>query len=402
MKYFIGLVLFTFLFSFIGFQLESDYKKIHSNAIVIDTHNDLVGRIMDGEDLSVRTTHGHSDLPRFIEGGIDVQVFSIFVSPGEPKNKYYSIANRQIDSVESFLRKSSGKAVIGRSSEDIMKLTSDGKFVVMLGIEGGHAIQDDIQNLEHFYKRGVRYMTLTWNNSTSWAISATDEEANKSKTGKKGLSSLGIKVVQKMNQLGMIVDVSHLGETAFWDVVKYTTKPVMASHSSVWTICPNRRNLKDDQIKAIAKTGGVVCVNFAPFFIDSSFASMEKSMLENNKERIDKFSAEQKTDIELKDKTVAQFLNKEYSRILPSVKQLADHIDYIVKLVGIDYVGLGSDYDGISVAPLGLEDVTCYPNITKELVRRGYKEPDIRKILGENFIRVLKQNENNNNKSFSH
>lgn len=399
MKYIVGLVLFIFILSFIGLQSKPDYRKIHKNAIIIDTHNDLVGRIMDGEDLSVRTNHGHSDLPRFIEGGVDAQVFSIFVSPSKSPKDYYSIANSQIDSVESFVKHTSGKAEIAKSADEIRNLNSEGKFVVMLGIEGGHAIQDDIQNLEHFYKRGVRYMTLTWNNSTSWAISATDEEANKSKSGKNGLSALGIKVVQKMNRLGMIVDVSHLGEKAFWDVIKSTTKPVIASHSSVWAICPNRRNLKDDQIKAIAKTGGAVFINFAPFFIDSTFVSAEKEIRLKNKSVIDSIKS---LKIKNADELIDSLLRKSYSEIKPDISKLVDHIDYIVKLVGIDYVGLGSDYDGISVAPLGLEDVTCYPNITKELVGRGYKEANIKKILGENFIRILKQNEDNTNKSFSY
>jgi membrane dipeptidase len=393
MKYFIGLILFTFIISLIGFQIQADYKNIHFNSIVIDTHNDIVGRMMSGEDISVRTNNGHSDLPRFLEGGVDVQILSIFVSPSSPEKKYYSIANYQIDSIESFIKRSGGKAVIGKSADEIRNLAAAGKFVAMLGIEGGHAIQADITKLDRFYKRGVRYMTLTWNNSTSWATSSSDETKAGEKQKKKGLSKLGIQIVKHMNEIGMIVDVSHVGEKTFWDVINVTTKPIIASHSSVYTICQNKRNLKDEQIRAIAKNGGVVCVNFAPFFIDSSFAAKEKLMLEKNKDRVDKFRALQKTDNLLKEKTVSQLLTKEYAEILPSVKQLVDHIDYIVKLVGVEYIGLGSDYDGISITPAGMEDVTCYPKITEELVRRGYSESDIKKILGENFLRVLKHNE---------
>ncbi|MBI5020613.1 MAG: membrane dipeptidase [Ignavibacteriales bacterium] len=393
MKYFLGLILFTFIISMIGFQIQTDYRNIHFNSIVIDTHNDVVGRVMDGEDISVKTNAGHSDLPRFLEGGVDAQIFSIFVSPGKPKKEYYSIANRQIDSIDNFVRKNEGRVVLGRSVNEIRNQVSVGEFVVMLGIEGGHAIQDDITKLDHFYKRGVRYMTLTWNNSTTWATSARDENKVGGKRKKKGLSKLGTQIVKHMNEIGMIIDISHAGEKTFWDVIDLTTKPIIASHSSVYSICPNGRNLKNEQIRAIAKNGGVICVNFAPFFIDSGFAANEKLMLKNNKRRVEEFRTQQKADIKLKDKTVLQLLEKEYSEILPSVKKLVDHIDYIAKLVGVDYVGLGSDYDGIQVAPLGMEDVTCYPKITEELVRRGYSESDIKKILGENFLRVLKHNE---------
>ncbi|MBA4312038.1 MAG: membrane dipeptidase [Chlorobiaceae bacterium] len=393
MKYFFGLILFTFITSLIGFQIQTDYRKIHFHSIVVDAHNDVVGRMMSGEDISVKTSHGHSDLPRFLDGGVDVQIFSIFVSPRQPAKEYYSIANRQIDAIESFIKRSDGKAAFGNSADEIKKLVIAGKFVAMLGIEGGHIIQNDITKLDHFYKRGVRYMTLTWNNSTSWSTSANDETQQSGKSKKKGLSKLGIKIVKHMNEIGMIVDVSHVGEKTFWDVINVTTKPIIASHSSIYTICPNKRNLKNEQIRAIAKNGGMVCVNFAPFFIDSGFAAKEKLMLEKNKERVDEFRAQQKNDVKLKEKTLSQFLHKEYAEILPSVKQLVDHIDHVAKLVGIDYVGLGSDYDGISVAPAGMEDVTCYPKITEELVRRGYSESDIKKILGENFLRVLKHNE---------
>lgn len=390
MKYLVTSIVLSFLSFFGGFQTGNDYKKIHSDAIVVDAHNDVVQRILEGEDISYRTTKGHSDLPRFKESGIDVQIFSIWVPPQPAKRSYFEQANRQIDSIDSFVLRNQEQVALAKTTKDIEKFIRNGKFVVMLGMEGGHPIGDELGNLDFFYKRGIRYLTLTWNNSISWATSARDEEQDSSRSLKKGLSPLGEKVIKKMNELGMIIDVSHLGEKAFWDVIRTTTKPIIASHSCAWSLCPNRRNLKDDQIKAIAKTGGAVFINFAPFFIDSTFSRKERAMREQNKARIDSFRASQTKNNALKDVSVEEFLQGEYLEIRPSLSKLIDHFDYVAKLVGIDYVGIGSDFDGISVTPMDMDDVTFLPNLTRELLKRGYAVEDVQKILGGNFIRILK------------
>jgi membrane dipeptidase len=374
-------------------QNTDDFRKFHRDALVIDTHNDCVIRIVNGEDLSGETGHGHSDLPRFKEGGVDVQVFAVFVPPSWEQVSYFQQANSQIDSVESFAGKNISKMRLVRTSIDIRNASAKGIFAVMLGMEGGHPLENSLEKLKHFYDRGVRYVTLTWNNSTDWATSSADEDTKSDKRAYKGLSELGVELIREMNKLGMMIDVSHLGEHSFWDVIKTTKKPIIASHSSVWTLCPNKRNLTDNQLKAIAANGGIVCINFASSFIDSGFSSKEKRLREENKTRIDSFIAVRKSNPSLQNISVGDLLKDEYRKIRPPLTKLIDHIDYVVKLIGVDHVGLGSDFDGISSTPLDMDDVSCFPNITRELLKRGYPEGDIKKILGENFLRVLESQE---------
>ncbi len=374
-----------------GFKGEGNYRRIHFDAIVVDTHNDVVQRILAGEDISVRTSHGHSDLPRFKEGGLDVQVFSIWVPPEKTSRSFYAQANEQIDSIENLVRRNPAKAGFARTSKDIEILLGQGKIVTMYGLEGGHCIEDDVTKLENLYNRGVRYMTLTWNNSTSWATSAKDETEKGDKLKHKGLTEFGKQVVHKMNELGMMVDISHVGEQTFWDAIKTTTKPVIASHSSVWTLCHHRRNLNDEQIKAVAKTGGVVFINFNPGFIDSTYSAKSAQLEERYKNRIDSLMKTVQGDDFIKEQYTTELMKNEYEPIRPLLKTLVDHFDYIAKLVGVDHVGIGSDFDGISVTPKDMDDVTFLPNITKELLKRGYSEVDVKKILGGNFLRVLRE-----------
>jgi membrane dipeptidase len=387
--------LFTVLLSISVFSFaQVDYRKLHFDALVVDTHNDVVQRILDGEDISFPTHHGHSDLPRFKEGGLDVEMFSIWVPPEKTSRSYYDQANEQIDSIESFVRRNPSQVGMARSAEEIERLVSKGKFVAMLGMEGGHPIGNDVRKLLHFYNRGVRYLTLTWNNSTDWASSARDESDPSAKLKHRGLTEFGRQVIKKMNELGMMVDISHVGEETFWDVMKVTRKPIIASHSSAWALCHHWRNLKDDQLKAIAANGGVVFINFAPWFIDSTFAAKDSLMRKRNKARIDSFRAGSKGGGFLTEIAVAESLKDEYLQIRPPLKLLIDHFDYVARLIGVDHVGIGSDFDGISVTPLEMDDVTDLPNITRELLKRGYSASDIKKILGENFLRVLRANTN--------
>ena len=247
----------------------------------------------------------------------------------------------------------------------------------------------NIEYLDKLYERGVRYMTLTWNNSTPWATSAADETTKKDSLPHKGLTDFGKEVVKRMNELGMIIDVSHVGEQTFWDAISITTKPVIASHSCVWTLCPHRRNLKDDQIKAIGKNGGVIHLNFYAGFIDSTYESKIAVFLKQHK-------AEEDSLIKLKIQPdyarimVAELHKDETSGLRPSLSVLLDHLDYIVKLIGVDHVGMGSDFDGIEAPPKELNGVEDYPLVTKALMERGYSKKDIKKILGGNFMRVFK------------
>lgn len=368
---------------------QTDYRTLHFDAVIADTHNDVVQRILDGEDIGKRTARGHSDLPRFREGGVDIEMFSIWVAPEKQKRTYFDQANEQIDSLESLIRRNSANMGLARNNREIQDLLRERKFVAMFGLEGGHPIMDDVGKLEYFYRRGVRSMTLTWNNSTSWASSASDETMHPEKLRQKGLSESGRNIVRRMNELGMIVDVSHVGEATFWDVIKTTNKPVIASHSSVWRICHHRRNLTDDQLKAVASTGGAVFINFLPNFIDSTFSAKETSLRRRHKREIDSLRSVWKGDAFSFDNAVAEMLKDEYRAIRPPLSVLIDHFDYAMKLIGPDHVGIGSDFDGISTTPLDMDDVTFLPNITRELLRRGHSVEDVRKVLGGNFLRIV-------------
>lgn len=375
------------------------YKKIHDKAIVVDTHNDILMKATDDDatnhgasvfvfdkDLTGKT---HSDLARWKTGGLDVQLFSVFCD-GKMVNPY-QYANRQMDTLDAVAARNPDKMVKVANTAALLKAVHQHKLAAMFGVEGGHMIEDDLNKLDVLYKRGARYMTLTWNNSTSWATSAFDETFSKNLTHK-GLTDFGKQVVKRMNDLGMLVDVSHVGEQTFWDVIATTTKPIIASHSSVYNLCHHQRNLKDEQIKAIAKNGGVVQINFNPGFIDSSFAKKETDFFQRHKNEMDSLT---KTGIS--DWNVQDYLYKKYAgetnAMRPPLSMLIGHIEYIINLVGVDYVGLGSDFDGINITPQQLDDVTSYPLITKALVEKGYSKKDITKILGGNFLRVLKANE---------
>jgi membrane dipeptidase len=263
--------------------------------------------------------------------------------------------------------------------------------VALIGLEGGHMIENDPAKLDQIFSGRLGYMTLTWNNSTSWASSAMDETLRPDSIKHKGLTEFGKQIVRMMNERGIIVDLSHTGEQTFYDALATTTKPVLLSHSSVWSICPVFRNIKDDQIRAVAKNGGVICINFYSGFIDSNFAK-KMSELEGTRGKQIKDSLQQFYDAAKLNDIWRQRFSSELEPLRPTLAQMVDHIDYIVKLVGDEYVGIGSDYDGVSSLPVGLDDVTTYPRITEELLRRGYSRKSIRKILGQNVLRVMKAN----------
>ncbi len=368
-------------------------RNIHNRSVLIDTHNDFPsngvsnGQLFDS-DLRGKT---HSDLARMKEGGVDIQIFSIFCG-GEQVNPY-AWAHREIDSVHAWVKRNPEKMAWVRNSSDLTKAVKKGKLGTMLGVEGGHMIEDDLGKLDTLFQRGVRYMTLTWNNSTTWASSALDETTHPETLKQMGLSDFGKTVVRRMNELGMIVDVSHNGEKTFWDVIELTNKPIIASHSSAYALSPHRRNLKDDQLRAIARNGGVVHVNFYAGFIDSTYEEKAGQFRKRERNKVDSLirTGMQPDYARI---NVAREHADEYLKIRPSISLLLDHIDHIVKVAGIDHVGLGSDFDGIEAPPRELNGAEDFPKITEGLVQRGYSAKDIKKILGGNFIRVLKANEN--------
>ena len=374
-----------------GQTYAQSYKKIHRKAIVVDTHNDILMKAADkgfvfDQDLTGKT---NSDLARWKKGGLDVQLFSVYCD-GDLKNPF-AYANREMDSLDAVVARNPDKIVKVANYVELIKAVKQHKIAAMFGVEGGHMIEDDLNKLEALFKRGARYLTLTHNIAPSWATSAADE-TTKPDLLHKGLTDFGRQVVQRMNQLGMIIDVSHAGDQTFRDVIKMTTKPIIASHSSVYSLVPHRRNLKDEQIKAIAKNGGVIQINFNPGFIDSSFGKKEIAFLKKHAAENDSLLKSGMGDFYTLDYLYNKYA-EEANSMRPPLSMLIQHIEYVINLVGVDYVGLGSDFDGINLTPLQLDDVTTYPLITKALVEKGYSKKDITKILGGNFLRVLKANE---------
>lgn len=375
------------------FVSAQSYRKLHQRALVVDTHNDFPNQSMEKNVSFDQNLKGitHSDLKRMKQAGIDVQVFSIWCDGSFGAGKGYARANRQIDSLYAWTGRNPSDMMITKTPEDLKTAVKQKKLAVMMGVEGGHMIEDNLQYLDQLYERGVRYMTLTWNNSTSWASSAMDETKNTHPDAKKGLTDFGKQVVKRMNELGMIVDLSHVGEQTFWDAIGVSTKPVIASHSCVHRLCPVFRNMKDEQIKAMAKNGGVIHLNFFSGFLDSSFAGRNTAFLQAHKKERDSLRAINPEPYYTEEYLFARY-PEEVKALRPPLSLLMDHLDYIVRLVGVNHVGLGSDFDGISSAPQQLDDVTGFPLITKALQERGYSKKDIRKILGENFLRVFRAN----------
>lgn len=378
------------------FTFSQSYKKLHFKSFVADTHNDIPSSAIEKNvafdtDLKGKT---HSDLNRMFAGGVDAQMFSIFCD-GEQKDPY-NYANREIDSVYAWAQRNPARMMMVYNPSDLQTAIQQKKLAALLGMEGGHMMENDLNKLELLYKRGVRYMTITWNNSTPWATSAADETTQGGKLnadGKKGLTGFGEQVIKRMNELGMMVDVSHVGEQTFWDITKITTKPIIASHSCVWNLCPHRRNLKDEQIKAIAKSGGVIFLNFYAGFIDSTYERKRDAFLKQHQSEVEELIKQGKQ----KDYALMMVGDKykdEMKAMRPPLAVLLNHLDYIVKLVGVDHVGLGSDFDGIEAPPLELDGVEDMPLITKALLERGYSKKDIQKILGGNFMRVFTANQN--------
>lgn len=368
------------------------YQRIHRKAVMVDTHNDLLTAVIEKKlqldsDLKGKT---HSDLNRFLQAGVDLQLFSVWCD-GEKQNPF-AWANREMDTLLAVAQRNPDKLMITDNLASMESAWKQGKLVGLFGVEGGHMIENDLNKLDQLYTKGARYMTLTWNNSTSWASSAWDETMQPEKLTQKGLTPFGKQVVQRMNQLGMLVDLSHVGVQTFWDAINTTTKPVLVSHSNCHAICPVPRNLTDEQIKAIGKNGGVIHLNFYSGFVDSSFKQKETAFLQAHSRELDSLK-----QTGMQQEYAMSILTNKYAdevyNIRPTLDQLLNHLDHIVRLIGVDHVGMGSDFDGITSAPKELNDVTDYPLITKALLERGYAKKDIEKILGKNFLRILKANQ---------
>ena len=364
--------------------------KFHQAAILADTHNDILSIVAEkGYDIGTNLIgKTHSDLRRFKTGGVDIQVFSIFCDERYGNGTAFNHAIRELDSLRSIASRNADEMEIVHNPNQLNSAIRKGKLACLSGVEGGHMIEEKIEYLDTFYNRGVRYMTLTWNNSTPWATSAADESRGRTPFGSKGLTAFGKEVVARMNQLGIMVDLSHVGEQTFYDAISVTSKPVIASHSSVYKLCPHPRNLNDDQIRAIAKTGGVIFINFYSEFIDSTFARNKEAFLRKHQPETDSLKGAGWESSHIEELFFRKY-SAETELFRPPLEKMIDHFDYVIKLVGVNHVGIGSDFDGIESAPKELNGVEDFPKVTQALLNRGYSKKDLRKILGGNFLRVF-------------
>jgi membrane dipeptidase len=366
-------------------KLWAKALALHEEAIVIDTHCDTPMVMMSrGVDIGIRQVETEVDLPRMKEGGLDAVFFAIYVSNEMDLKHPFKEGMAIVDEVYRQVEKYPQLAEIATASADIYRLHRSGKRAILMGLENGGPIEDSLRFLRQFYRLGIRYITLTHARHNRICDSATGGKARWN-----GLSPFGKSVVAEMNRLGMVIDVSHVSDATFWQVVKLSKYPVMASHSCVRSLCHVPRNLSDDMIRAIARQGGVVQLNFYSAFLDEGYRKkseeVEKKLAPQIEALREKYKGEEGEFWQAYGK-----LWRKHAPPRPSVDTLIDHVDYIVKLVGIDYVGLGSDFDGASSFPGGLGDVSKYPVITYHLLKRGYRPAAIKKILGGNFLRVFK------------
>lgn len=365
---------------------------IHRRAIAIDMHADTTQRLLDEQlDISRRLPDGHFDSVRARVGGLDAQFFSIWVEPqlfGAGGAGAMKRADDQIAVVRALPQKYPETWELATTSADIRRIAAAGKLAALMGLEGGYAVDDRLENVQRYYEMGVRYMSPAWSVSTSWAGSSNDEVGQT-----RGLNDFGKSVIREMNRLGMMVDVSHVSDKTFWDIINTSSKPIIATHSGCRAIANVPRNLDDEMIRAIAKGGGIVCVLFYPAFLEPGWEDQKKKVDAEIASLVQNASEQEAGSIAQKKIARDLVRRDEYAKRLPrtNVSRLVDHIDHIVKLVGVDYVGVGSDFDGVQSTLSDLATVEDLPNLTRELLLRGYSESDIEKILGGNVLRLMEE-----------
>ena len=361
-------------------------RAVHESGLLIDGHNDLPWRLraevgdmgFDKFDLSQKHSAGHTDIPRLREGGLKAQFWSVYIPTSQPNPA--RTVTEQIDLVHRMAERYPETFEVAYTADDIERIVKSGKIASLIGIEGGVAIENSLGQLRAFYRMGVRYMTLTHSDTLDWADSATDEARHG------GLTPFGERVVREMNRLGMLVDLSHVSHETMHDVLRIAQAPVIFSHSSAYGIAAHPRNVPDDVLAKLKVNGGVVMVNFFSGFVEPEFAAQAQAARR-------RLRAQHKDEKEFRAAYDAWFETEAKNLPRGTVKTVANHIDHIVKHAGIDHVGIGSDFDGINSTPIGLEDVSCYPRLTEELLLRGYTKDQIHKILGENVLRVMRQAE---------
>jgi membrane dipeptidase len=365
-------------------------RKLHFSSIVIDTHDDTTQRFFAKDyDLGKRNPTGHVDIPRMQEGGMNGIFFSIWIDGKIMGPPAIQKALDQIDAVHENVRRNSDAMVFARTAEEVRRAHAEGKIAALMGVEGGHMIGNDIRMVRIFADLGVRYMTLSHFYNTEWSDSSTDKPAHN------GLTDFGKDVVREMNRQGMMVDISHVADKTFYDALEVSKAPLIASHSSCRALCNHVRDMSDDMIKALAAKGGVIQINYEKSFIDQAYKDAYEKETGGVVKHFDELTKNCNNDEACISREMAKLEQKLVDEgKLPHVswERIIDHIDHAVKLVGADHVGLGSDFDGADM-PDGMEDASKLPKITEALLRKGYSEADIRKILGENTLRVMEQAE---------
>ncbi len=377
-----------------GLQVTAKARALHDSAIVVDTHADTPQRFLDeGFDIGSTDANdvGHISLDKARRGNLGAEFFSIWVDPETNQGHFAQHTFDLIDSVYEQAAHHSDRMTMAFSVADIERAHKEHKLAALMGVEGGHSIENDMRLLRDYYRLGVRYMTLSWSNTNEWADSSGDIDDAKVQHHN-GLTDFGKQVVREMNRLGMMVDISHVADKTFWDAIATTKAPVIASHSSARALVDAPRNMADDMLRAVAKNGGVVQVNFFSGFDDQTFLNRVKDQAKDQAAAIQKYVDHLKADGKPINYVEVDRIEREWMAIIPRppFKVLIDHIDHIAKVAGVDHVGLGSDFDGVSGAtPQGMDSAADLPKITQALLDRGYSAQDIHKILGGNLLRVF-------------
>jgi len=365
-------------------------ERVHARALVLDTHADTTQQmIWENFDLGERALRGHVDIPRMREGGLDAVFFSIWMPSTLSGPEVVKRSLRQIDVVRAQIRLHSDDLVLATTASEVRQAHRGGKIAALLGMEGGHMIDDDLGVLRMYAELGVRYLTLTHFNNTHWADSSTDTPEHN------GLSDFGKDVVRELNRLGVMIDISHVSDKTFYDALEVSKAPLMASHSSCRSLSDHPRNMSDEMIRALAENGGVIQINYEITYL-SQEARDAKAARGNNVEDVDEELQRlcgENTACEIREGERRDREAMERGDLpVVSWEKVIEHIDHVVKLVGPEHVGLGSDFDGASM-PLGLDDVSKLPRVTEALLENGYREEDIEKILGGNLLRVMEETE---------
>ena len=366
-------------------------ERLHRDAIVIDTHSDTTPRFQDeGWDFDERHTPADSrmDMPRIREGGLDAEFWSIYTGEAKVPGEAMRIALERIDAVHRLVESHPQEMGLATTAADIRRLVAEGRFASLMGVEGGHMIEDDLAILRTYYRLGVRYMTLTHSFHTSWADSSGTQSVPE--PVHHGLTPFGEDVVREMNRLGMMVDVSHVSDETFFDVMRVSRAPVIASHSSCRAIANHPRNMSDEMLKALAANGGVILINFYPGYIDEQANALTKAYFEKWKDELAAMREKAGDDTTaLYAAMRAHFAQHPVPQT--SLDVLLDHFDHALQVAGPDHVGIGADWDGVPSMPRGMEDVSHLPALTRGLLERGHDEATVRKVLGENLLRVMER-----------